>query len=57
MDLRLIDSPLKKKFWAQWSIKGNMMTLYCNIEGTITVDFFEKGITVNGTSNYQHLGH
>ena len=41
------DSSVKKKFWAQQSVKKVMLTVFWNIKGPYATDFFEKGTTVN----------
>ena len=43
MEWKYIDSPVKKKFQAQQSLKKVMLTVFCNI----TTDFHVKGVTVN----------
>ena len=42
---------LKKKFWMQWSVKKVMLIVFWDI----TVDFLEKGATVNSASYCQLL--
>ena len=41
------DSQVKKKFWAKQSVKKVMLTVFYDIKKPITVDFLEKGTTVN----------
>ena len=44
------DSPVKKKFQTQQSIKNIMLTVFRDIKGHIIIDFVEKGATVNSAS-------
>ena len=39
------DSPIKKKIWVQQSIKKDMLIVFCDMKGPITIDFVEKGAT------------
>ena len=44
---------LKKKFHVQWSVKKIMLTIFWHMQGPITIDFFEKGTTVNSAFSCQ----
>ena len=46
------DSPLKT---VQRSVKKVMLTFYWDMKKFITIDFLEKGTTVNSASFYQFL--
>ena len=43
----------KKKFWSQWSIKKVRLPIFWDMKEPITIDFLEKGATVNIGSNCQ----
>ena len=45
------NSPVKKKSQAQWSEKKIILTVFWDMKGPITIDFFEKGTTVFPTVN------
>ena len=45
----------KKKFRAQQSVKKVMLTVFWDMKGPITIDFLEKGATVNNASYCQLL--
>ena len=47
MEWRCIDSLVKKKVWAHHSIKKFMLTMFWDTKGLITIDFLEKGATIN----------
>ena len=32
----------KEKFWVQQPVKKHMLTMFWDIKGTITIDFFER---------------
>ena len=49
------DSPAKKKFQVQQSVKKIMLRVFQDMKGTITIDSLEKGSTVNSASYYQLL--
>ena len=49
------NSPVKKKFQAQQSVKKVMLALFRNMEGPIIIDFLEKVITVTSASHCQLL--
>ena len=55
LEWKHIDSPAKKKFRIQHSVKKVMLTVFCDMKGTITIDFLEKDTTVNSTSYCQLL--
>ena len=42
MEWKCTDSPVKKTFWAQQSVKKLMLTVYWDMKGPISNDFFEK---------------
>ena len=46
----------KKKFRAQQSGKKIILTSFCTMKRPIAIDFFEKGATVNNSSNCLILG-
>ena len=46
------DSPVKKKFRARRSVKNVMCIVFRNMKGPITINFLEKGPTVNSASYY-----
>ena len=46
-----IDSLVKNKFLAQQSVK--MLIVFWDIKGPITIDFLEKGTTVNNAFSFQ----
>ena len=41
---------VKKIFQVQQSVKKVMLTVFWDIKGPMTIDFLEKGATVNNTS-------
>ena len=41
------DFPVKKKFWAQLSLKKVMLTVFWEMKGLMIIDFLEKGATLN----------
>ena len=43
------DSPVKKKFWVQLSVKKVMLTVFFDMKGFITTDLLEKVMMVNST--------
>ena len=45
----------KKKFHAQQLTKNVMLTVFWDLKGPITIDFLEKGTTVNSASYCQVL--
>ena len=47
-----MDSPVKKKFWVQWSVKKLMLTVP-DMKRSMTIDFLEKSVTVNNASYSQ----
>ena len=49
------DFLVKKRFWAQLWIKKIVRILFWDMKGPITIDFQEKGASVNSTSYYQLL--
>ena len=53
MEWKHIDFMLKKKFWVQQSVKEVMLTVFLDRKGPITIDFPEKGATVNSASYCQ----
>ena len=53
MEWKHIDSPEKKKFWAQQPVKKVKPTLFANMKGAIIIDFFKKGAIVNSASYCQ----
>ena len=55
MERKHIDSLVKKKFRAQWLVKKIILTVFKDIQGSITVDFLEKNPTVNSASYCQLL--
>ena len=55
IESKLTDSPVKKKFWSQQSIKKVMLTVFLDIKVPITNDFFEKSATVNAALHCQFL--
>ena len=42
MEWKYTDSLRKKKFWVQQSVKKVILTVFWDIKGFITIDFFEK---------------
>ena len=50
MEWKHRDSLVNKKFWVQQSLKKVMLTVFWDMKGPITVDFLEKGATVNSIS-------
>ena len=40
----------KKMFWVQWSVKKVLLTVFWNMKGPVTIDFLEKGTTINSVS-------
>ena len=46
---------VKKKFNTKWSVKKVMLTVFLDMKGPITIDFLEKGATVNSASYCQFL--
>ena len=49
------DSPAKKKFQSQQSIKKVMLKVFMGIKGPITIDFLEQDATANISSFYELL--
>ena len=47
------DYPLKKRFQTQRGAKKVMLTVFCNMKGPMTIDFVEKGATLNSASHCQ----
>ena len=45
IEWKLTNSPVKKKFWPQWSVKKFMQTV-CDMKELITIDFIEKYETI-----------
>ena len=45
MEWKHTDSPIKKKFQAQWSVKEVMLTVFWCMKEPITIDFLEKDAT------------
>ena len=45
MKWKLSDSPVKKKFMAQRSVKNVMLIVFLKMNGLISTDFLEKGAT------------
>ena len=50
MERKHTDSPLKKIFHVQQSVKKVMLTVFLDMRDPITIDFLEKGETVNSAS-------
>ena len=50
MKWKHIDSPVKKKFQVQQSVKKVMLPYFSNMKRPIPIDFLEKGSTVNSAS-------
>ena len=50
MVLKHTDASVKKSFWAQWPVKKIMLVIFWDMKRRITIDFFEKGATVNNAS-------
>ena len=50
-----IHSPVNKKFWVQLSVKKIMLTVFWYRKESITIDFLEKGTTVNNSFYCQLL--
>ena len=44
------DSPVKKKFWAQQSVKKVVLTFFRDMKWPISIYFLEKAFTVNSVS-------
>ena len=42
MEWKHSDSTIKKKFMAQWLVGKMMLTVFCDMKGTIIIDFLEK---------------
>ena len=55
MEWKHTDSPVKKKFWVQQLVKKVILTVFRDMKGPITINFPEKGTTVNSASYYQPL--
>ena len=51
MKWKRTDIPVKKKLWAQQSVKKVMLTVLWDMKRLITIDFLEKGATENSGSN------
>ena len=51
-----INSPVKKKFWVQWSLKEVMRIVFWGMKELITIDFHENRATVNTASYCQPFG-
>ena len=49
--LKHTNSPAKKKFRAQQSMKKVMQTVFLDMKGPIATDFFEKGAVAHSASN------
>ena len=54
MERKHIDSPVKKTFWVLQSVKV-ILTVFWDMKGPMTIDFIEKGATVNNASYCQLL--
>ena len=55
MEWKHTDSLIKKKFQVKWLVKNVMLTVFWNMQGPTTIDFFEKGTIVNSISYCQLL--
>ena len=55
MSLCRKDIPLKKKLRAQHLVNNVTLTVFLDMKGPITIDFLEKGATVNSSSYNQFL--
>ena len=42
MEWKHTDSPVKKKFWAQQSVRKVLLKVFLGMKESITIDFFEK---------------
>ena len=47
-------SPVKKRFWVQPAVKKKMLTVFWDMKGVITIDFQEKGASVNSAFYCQY---
>ena len=52
MEGKQIDSPVKKKFRTQYSLKKFMLTIFDDMKRHISIDLLEKCATVNSASSY-----
>ena len=50
MKWKSTDSPAKKKYRTQWTIKKVVLTAFKDMKKPITTGFLEKGATVKSTS-------
>ena len=55
MEWKHTDSPVKEKFWAQWSLERVKLTVFWDMKGPMIIDFLENGETINSGSYNQHL--
>ena len=55
MEWKYTDSPVRKKFQAQWLVKKVMLTVFWNMKGPIHIDSLEKDATVNSAFYNQLL--
>ena len=55
MEWKYNDSLAKRMFWAQWSVKKVLLTVYLDMKGSMTIDFLKKGSTVNSAFSRQLL--
>ena len=51
IEWKCTDSLVKKKFQVHQSVKEAMLTVFCNMKGSIAISFLEKSATVNTASN------
>ena len=52
MEGKKTESLVKKRFRAQRSVKKVMLNVFRSMKGSITIDFLEKGSTINSTSKF-----
>ena len=55
MEWKTTDSPVMKNFRVELSLNKVMRTVFYDIKGSSTIDFQEKGATLNTYSNCQPL--
>ena len=50
-----LDSPVKKLFQSQLSVKKVMLAVFKDMKGHISMDFLEKGTTINNASYCRNI--
>ena len=50
MEWKHTDSTVTKKIWVQWSVKKVILIVFWDLIGSMNMNFFEKGASVNSAS-------